>query len=82
MEQLAEMRALPGTDVNEVVAEQVNCAVANSSRHVVIDRDTRQLSESAISDANRGLLRKATDAIFNFPGYHRVGKPFHNRLRD
>ena len=54
----------------------------HNPRHVVIACDTRKLPESAVPDANRGLLRKAADAVFDFIGYHRVGKPFRSRLRD
>ena len=54
----------------------------NDTGHVVIACDTRQLPESSVMDANRGLMRKAADAVFDFIGYHRVGKPFRSRLRD
>ena len=55
---------------------------AEDTGHIVIACDTRQLPESSVADANRGLTRKAADAVFDFIGYHRVGKPFRSRLRD
>ena len=54
----------------------------DSTSHIVIACDTRQHPEGGIPDEKRGLIRKATDAFFDFIGYHRVGQPFRNRLRD
>ena len=76
-----------GGIIPHVVREKIDLPVPrnaglHSPRHIVIACDTRQLPESSVTDANRGLMRKATDAIFNFIGYHRVGKPFRSRLRD
>lgn len=56
--------------------------IMDGIRHVVIACDTRQLPEGGIPDQNRGLMRKAFDAIFNFIGSHCLGEPFRNRLRD
>jgi len=82
MEQLMEQRALNGSFVGEVVAEKVNYTPLDSARYVVIACDTRQDPESGIPDPNRRLMRKLTDSIFNFIGYHRVSDPFRNKQWD
>ena len=63
------MRSAEPVCVNKVVAKQANCVVVNGSSHIVIACDTRQLPENATNDVSRNLLRKATDAIFDFIGF-------------
>jgi hypothetical protein len=62
--------------------EKINHAAMYRPGNVTIACSTQQDPESGVHDPDRGLVRKVTDAVFNFVGYHRAGEPFRSRNSD
>jgi hypothetical protein len=62
--------------------EKVNHAARYRPGNVTIACSTRQDPESGVHDPDRGLVRKVTDAVSSFVGYHRAGAPFRSRNSD
>jgi len=62
--------------------EKVNHAAMYRPGNVTIACNTRQDPESGVHDPDRGLVRKVTDAILSFVGYHRAGEQFRSRNSD
>ena len=62
--------------------EKVNHAAMYRPGNVTIACSTQQDPESGVHDPDQGLVRKVTDAVFNFVGYHRTGEPIRSRNSD
>lgn len=79
---MEEQRPLADGHVRELGGEQVDGALVHRSGDILIACDTQQHPQGPVPNQHRGLLGKLADAFFSFSGYHRVGEPFRNRLRD
>jgi len=66
----------------KLIPEKVNHAAMYRPGNVTVACSTQQDTESGVHNPDRGLVRKATDAIFSFIGCHRAGEPFRSRNGD
>lgn len=64
------------------IPEKVKHAAMYRPGNVTVACSTQQDTENGVHNPDRGLVRKATDAIFSFIGYHRAGEPFRSRTGD
>lgn len=77
-----EKSSLDITAAGELVPEKVDHSAMYRPGNVTIACSTRQDPESGVHDPDRGLVRKVTDAVFNFVGYRRAAEPFRSRNSD
>ena len=82
MEQFVKQSLLDGSQVGQIVPEQVNHPLMHSSSYPIPVCRVRQEPERAVPDPNRWLLRKLVDAVFNFLGYQRIVKSWEQRVRE